>query len=121
MPKQHVSLCDRATGSPSAREAYAEEDYEAEISSDGAVLTGVYLDMGMAQNSRARVTQVLGFGPIYQGAILAPLFEPQPSSPSLGYNPWPYGDQLQYPSEATVEHLSRVGLQPALGFCHGKR
>ena len=34
--------------------------------------------MGVAQNSRATVTQVLVFGSIYQGAILAPLFEPQP-------------------------------------------
>ena len=32
----------------------------------------------MAQNYRARVTQVLVFGSNYQGAILVHLFEPQP-------------------------------------------
>ena len=34
--------------------------------------------MGVAQKQRARVTQVLVFGSIYQGAILAPFSEPQP-------------------------------------------
>ena len=34
--------------------------------------------MGVAQNYRARVTKVLVFGSIYQGAILVHVFEPQP-------------------------------------------
>ena len=36
------------------------------------------LDVGVAQNSKARVTQVLVFGSIYQGAILVHFCEPQP-------------------------------------------
>ena len=34
--------------------------------------------VSVAQNSRARITQVLVFGAMYQGAILVHLFEPQP-------------------------------------------
>ena len=37
-----------------------------------------FFHLGVAQNLRARVTQVLGFGSIYQGAILVHVFEPQP-------------------------------------------
>ena len=44
------------------------------------------------KNSRARVTQVLGFGSICQGAILAPLFEPQPNG-----HPTPRHYQGGYP------------------------
>ena len=35
-------------------------------------------NVGVAQNSRRGVTQVLGFGSIYQGACFVPLFEPLP-------------------------------------------
>ena len=38
----------------------------------------VNISYGVAQNSRARVTQVLGFGSIYQGASLGYFVEPQP-------------------------------------------
>ena len=40
----------------------------------------------MAQNPRARVTQVLVFGSIYQGAILVHVSEPQPDQENRG--PW---------------------------------
>ena len=45
--------------------------------------------MGMAQNSRARVMQVLVFGFIYQVAILVHVFVPLPngSSMSKGFKP----------------------------------
>ena len=35
--------------------------------------------MGVAQISRARLTQVLVFGSIYQGAIMVNVFDPQPN------------------------------------------
>ena len=43
------------------------------------VYLGSSLDpyLGVVQNSRARITQVLVFGAMYQGAILVHLFEPQ--------------------------------------------
>ena len=48
----------------------------------------------MAQNSRARVTQVLVFGSIYQGAVLVPLFEPQPNGTLINHptGGFPEGD-----------------------------
>ena len=39
-------------------------------------MRAVWSKVGVAQNERARVTQVLVFGSIYQGAILVHLFEP---------------------------------------------
>ena len=42
------------------------------------VRMGFLSELGVAQNSRARVTQILVFGYIYQGSILVHLFEPQP-------------------------------------------
>ena len=35
-------------------------------------------NLGMAQNQRAKVTQALVFGSIYQRAIWVHMFEPQP-------------------------------------------
>ena len=40
--------------------------------------TGCRMMWTMAQNQRLRVTQVLVFGSIHQGAILVHVFEPQP-------------------------------------------
>ena len=63
-------------------------------------------NVGVAQNFRARVTQVSVFGSIYQGAILEFMFLSQAMSPSELNPPHP----AQWPALASENFSRSAGL-----------
>ena len=75
--------------------------------------------VGVAQNYKARVTQVLVLVPFAKGTMLARVFEPQPCS-SLSLNGWvmlgAWGNKLAYRQSWAV----RPFAQTCLNHCNVK-